>query len=42
MDITHLEGKLTIKICAKAIILEVFHLDTYFVHEIHKSRDILK
>ena len=28
MDITHLEWNPALKICAKSIILEIFHLDT--------------
>jgi hypothetical protein len=42
MDITHLKGNSAIKICAKSIILGIFHLDTYFIYEIHKSRGIFK
>jgi hypothetical protein len=42
MDITHLLGNSAIKICAKSIILRGFHPDTYFIYEIHKSRDIFE
>ena len=42
MEITHPEGNLAIKLCAKSIILGIFHPDTYFIYEIHKSRDIYK
>jgi hypothetical protein len=42
MDITHQEGKSAIKIYAKSIILGIFHLDSYFIHEIYKSKNIFK
>ena len=43
MDITHLEGNSSaIKLCAKSLILGISHLGTYFIYEIHKSRDIFK
>lgn len=42
MDITGQEGNLAIKICAKSIILGIFHFDTYFIHKIHKTKDIFK
>jgi hypothetical protein len=42
MEIIYLEGNSAIKLCAKSIILGIFHLDTYFIYEIHKSRGILK
>jgi hypothetical protein len=42
MEITHLEGNSAIKLCAKSIFLGIFHLDTYFIYEIHKSRNIVK
>ena len=42
MDITHLEGNSAIKLCARSIILEIFYLDTYFIYEIHKIKDIFE
>ena len=42
MDITHLEGDSAIKSTAKSIILGIFHLDAYFIYEIHKVGTFLK